>query len=69
MVDMNLIIYALSGVTIVLALILGTRLAKRRKSKPENIWSDLEGFPVMSRPQTQTRRPMRPPQAQMFNNR
>ena len=69
MVDMNLIIYALSGVTIVLALILSTRLVKRRKSKPENIWSDLEGFPVMPRPQTQTRRPMRPPQAQMFNNR
>ena len=69
MVGMNLIIYTLGAVTIVLALILSTRLAKKRKSKPENIWSDLEGVPVMSRPQVQTRRPMRPPQAQMFNNR
>lgn len=69
MVEMNLVIYALSGVSVALALILSTRLMKRRKSKPENIWSDLEGFPVMSRTKAPVRQTMRPPQPHMFSQR
>ena len=74
MVEANIVIYALSGLIVVLAGLLTTRVIKRRKNKPVNIWE------TNSRPTPNyTQRipittpisppPIAPPPAHLFSNR
>lgn len=59
--EANVVIYALSGIVVVLSLILSTRLVKRRMNKPENIWEDSTSMPVPQRVQASPPPPPPPP--------
>ena len=69
MLDGNLMIYALSGVVVVLSLVLSTRVVKRRLNKPKNIWANFADSPVKSQFQAPNRYPMTPPAPHLFSHR
>ena len=83
MVETNLVIYALSGVVVILSLILTTRFVKRRNNKPENIWENTTRMHLPQRiqaappppppppppPGYSANQPMRPPAPHLFSHR
>lgn len=74
MFETNLVIYALSGIVGILALVLSTRVVKRRKNKPENIWAIMANSPVKKQyqalpPPPPPSMPIGPPPAHMFTHR
>jgi len=81
MMDANIVIYALGGVVVILSLILSTRLVKRRKNKPENIWENSPNTHVSQRlqasppppppppPMYRPNQPMSPPSPRLFSYR
>lgn len=74
MVEANILIYALSGLIVVLAGLLTTRAIKRRKNKPENIWATksapapnyTQRIPITTPIPPP---PIAPPPAHLFSNR
>ncbi|MBK30232.1 MAG: hypothetical protein CMB49_05945 [Euryarchaeota archaeon] len=72
MVDMNNVIYVLSGILIVLSLQLVIRTLRKRKYRSENIWH-VPSLPSKSRRSKRKARmpaqPQVPPPAYMFRQR